>query len=78
MLNFVFISIKTMKPRMTRLCIYPKDIQRITGKSERYSRALLQKIKRSLNKSDHQLLSLEEFSTYIGLPLESIRAFITD
>ena len=78
MLNFVPISIKTMKPRLTRLCIYPKDIQRITGKSERYSRALLQTIKKSLNKSDHQLLSLEEFSTYIGLPLESIRTFITD
>ena len=28
-----------------RICIYPKDIQRITGKSERYGRLLLAKIK---------------------------------
>lgn len=67
-----------MKPKTTRLCIYPKDIQRITGKSERYSRDLIQKIKKSLNKAPHQILSIEEFCTYIGLSLESVLPFITD
>ena len=28
-----------------RACIYPKDIQRITGRSERYGRKLLNDIK---------------------------------
>ncbi|MDQ0477479.1 hypothetical protein [Chryseobacterium sp. MDT2-18] len=61
-----------MKPRITRLCIYPKDIQRITGKSERYSRDLIRKIKKELNKSEHQVLTVEEFSSYMGIPCQSI------
>lgn len=67
-----------MKPRLTRLCIYPKDIQRITGKSERYSRDLIHKIKKSLNKSEHQMLSVQEFCIYIGLSPDAVREFITD
>ena len=67
-----------MKPRITRLCIYPKDIQRITGKSERYSRDLIHKIRKSLNKEDHQVITIDELSTYLGIPLHSVQAFITD
>ena len=67
-----------MKPRITRLCIYPKDIQRITGKSERYSRDLIHKIRKTLNKEDHQVITIEELSTYLGIPLDSVQAFITD
>ncbi|WP_133440690.1 hypothetical protein [Chryseobacterium salivictor] len=67
-----------MRPRITRLCIYPKDIQRITGKSERYSRDLIHKIKKSLNKPAHQILTVEEFCIYLGLSLESVQEFITD
>ncbi|MBW8360986.1 MAG: hypothetical protein K0M56_02225 [Kaistella sp.] len=67
-----------MKPRITRLCIYPKDIQRVTGRSERYSRELLSKIKKTLNKQEHQMVSVEEFCTYIGLPYEHVREMITD
>ncbi|MGA9212290.1 hypothetical protein [Kaistella sp.] len=65
-----------MKPKITRLCIYPKDIQLITGKSERYSRELILKIKISLNKPDHQVLTVQEFCTYMGLPYESTQEFI--
>ena len=65
-----------MRPRITRLCIYPKDIQRITGKSERYSRDLIHKIKKALNKPDHQFLTIEEFCTYMGLPFEAVHPFI--
>ncbi|MBH1960112.1 MAG: hypothetical protein I8H68_08375 [Flavobacteriia bacterium] len=67
-----------MKPRITRLCIYPKDIQRITGKSERYSRDLILKIKTALNKPSHQLLTAHEFCTYMGIPFDSIQEFIKD
>ncbi|AZB23013.1 hypothetical protein EG338_06200 [Kaistella haifensis] len=67
-----------MKPRITRLCIYPKDIQRITGKSERYSRELIHKIKTALNKPSHQLVTVQEFCTYMGIPYESIQEFIKD
>lgn len=67
-----------MKPRLTRICIYPKDIQLITGKSERYSRDLIMKIKSSLNKPEHQFLTVQEFCTYMGIPYESVREAIRD
>jgi hypothetical protein len=38
---------------MKRLCIYPKDVQVITGKSSRHSRYLVQFIKKSLGKQEH-------------------------
>ena len=67
-----------MKPRLTRICIYPKDIQRITGKSERYSRDLILKIKASLHKLPHQILTVEEFCSYMGIPYESVQDLIKD
>jgi len=65
-----------MKPQLTRLCIYPKDIQIITGKSERYSRDLIQKIKKHLHKEEHQLVTFQEFCEYMGIPLEQVQAVI--
>jgi len=63
---------------MERLCIYPKDIQIVTGKSERYGRYLINLIKKKLDKEPHQLVSVEEFCTYTGLNearvVKSIRA----
>lgn len=61
-----------------RICIYPKDIMRITGKGEKYCRSYLEKIKDSLNKEDHQLLSVEEFCQYTGLKIEQVEPFIID
>lgn len=39
----------------------------ITGKSERYSRYLIQRIKKHLGKQDHQVVSISEFCEYMGL-----------
>lgn len=58
--------------RPQRVCIYPKDIMIITGKSERYSRRLLKQIKQHLSKKEHQFVSIEEFSDYTGLSKETI------
>jgi hypothetical protein len=52
---------------LKRVVIYPKDIMQITGKSERYSREILRKIKTLHNKQKHQLVSLQEFCDFIGL-----------
>ena len=57
---------------MKRVAIYPKDIMIITGKSERYSRDLLKQLKEKLKKEKHQVVSLQEFCTYIGLTLADI------
>jgi hypothetical protein len=55
-----------------RICIYPKDIMRITGKSERYSRTLLTKIRNSLKKSNEQFISISEFCAYTGLKIDEV------
>ena len=67
-----------MKIGTQRSIIYPKDIQRITGKSERYGRFLLRKIKDELSKKDHQFVTVEEFSHYSGLTKDFIHSFIVD
>jgi len=63
---------------MNRICIYPKDIQRITGKSERYGRKLIQKLRIRLGKQPHQFITIKEFSDYSGIELEVINKYITD
>lgn len=67
-----------MRKPPQRLCIYPKDVQRITGKSERWSRNLIRTIMLKLKKEHHQFITLEEFSTYTGIDLEKIRETIVD
>ena len=57
---------------MDRLCIYPKDIMRITGRSERYGRHIIKKIKDELKKEPHQLVTIEEVCTYLGLKKEQV------
>ena len=61
---------------MKRVVIYPKDIMIITGKSERYSRYLIQRIKKHLGKEDHQVVSISEFCTYMGLDELEIQSSI--
>jgi hypothetical protein len=57
---------------MVRLCIYPKDIQIVTGKSERYGRRLLKKIKDDIAKENHQYITVEEFCTFTGLKIDEV------
>ena len=61
---------------MDRITIYPKDIQRITGRSERYGRLLIRKIKLHLNKEHHQFVTIEEFCAYTGLKLENVTHYL--
>ncbi len=59
-----------------RACIYPKDIQRITGRSERYGRKLLQDIKNYFEKEPHQFVTIKEFSEYSGIEMEEVIQYI--
>ena len=61
---------------MKRVVIYPKDIMIITGKSERYSRYLIQRIKKHLKKEDHQVVSVSEFCEYMGLEENEINSIL--
>jgi hypothetical protein len=61
-----------------RIIIYPKDVQRITGKSERAGRALLMKIKKTNDKTKHQFVSVNEFADFTGLSVEEITSYLLD
>ncbi|HPW98076.1 MAG TPA: hypothetical protein PK218_05915 [Flavobacterium sp.] len=65
-----------MKLELKRVCIYPKDVQRITGKSYRHARLLLIEVKKHFNKEPHQLVAIEEFCSYTGLQLEHVLPLI--
>lgn len=65
-----------MKIEKKRLCIYSKDIQRITGKSYRQSARLLQKIRSDLNKLENEFVSVEEFCNYTSLKIEQVEPLI--
>ena len=65
-----------MRTENKRLCIYPKDIQRITGKSYRQSIRLLQKMRKKLNKLEDELVSIEEFCHFTSLKIEHVEPLI--
>lgn len=58
---------------MERICIYPKDVQLVTGKSERWGRDVIKKIKTKFSKQEHQLVSIDEFCLYTGLSAQSVK-----
>lgn len=59
-----------------RICIYPKDVMLITGKTERHGRMLLERIKFSLNKQQHQFITVKEFCAYTGLEESDVSALL--
>ncbi len=58
---------------MGRLCIYNKDIQLITGKSERSCRKIIAQIRKLYNKQKHQSITIDEFCQYQGLNCEEVK-----
>ena len=58
--------------------MYPKDVMRITGKGEKYSRNYLEKIRKKLQKEEHQFVTVEEFCKYTGLKVEQVEHFLID
>ena len=61
---------------MSRICIYPKDIARITGKSYRQSLRIYHAIKKVNHKQPHQVVTLEELCAYLGLEKEVVSGMI--
>ena len=64
--------------KKNHIIIYPKDVQRITGKSDRYGRLLLNKIRQQLSKEPHQFVSVEEFCQFTGLVPDQVTSFLND
>jgi len=65
-----------MKKNNKRICIYPKDIQLITGKSYRQSVRILKNIKIFYNKKKSDLVTVQEFCLYSGLDFDEVDVLI--
>jgi hypothetical protein len=60
-----------------RCVIYAKDIQRITGRSVRYSHEVIRKIRQITDKEKGQYITLSEFSEFSGIPREDLEEYLT-
>lgn len=60
------------RPRPSRVVIYPKDIQLLTGKSYRHALYLNKEIRDYFRKKNHHLLTIYEFADYTGISPEVI------
>ena len=58
--------------RRESITVYAKDVQRITGKSDRYARQLLKKIRGHFKKEGHQFISVNDFCAYTGLSEQDV------
>ncbi len=57
---------------MNRICIYTKDVQIITGKSDKTARAIINKIRCKNNKSKDQPITVKELAQFLGVDSKQI------
>lgn len=53
---------------LKRITIYHKDIEILTGRTDRYARKVMRALRKKYNKEKHQLVSIGELCTYLGIP----------
>jgi hypothetical protein len=75
LINFLF-SMLHKHAIQKRLIIYPKDIKMITGKSYRRACILWNEVRKTLNKAEHQVLTIREFCDYMGLEEQLVLEFL--
>ena len=63
--------------RLNRIVIYPQDVAIITGRSDRYGRMIIKRIKKQLGKEQHQLVTIKEFAVYIDVDLLEIMSVLS-
>jgi hypothetical protein len=61
-----------------RICIYPKDVQNITGRKEKTARRMLNKIKSKLGKSKEEFITVQEFCKFTGITEDEVARFMID
>lgn len=67
-----------MKKDTTRIVIYAKDIERITGRRLRTCYAILQKIRVFYNKKKNDFVTAKEFCSFLNIDEELIKDFLVD
>jgi hypothetical protein len=66
-------SIQNSRLVEKRICIYAKDIQLLTGKSERYSRKVIAQVRKHYGKSKDKLLTIKEFCEFMHLDEQEVK-----
>jgi len=61
---------------MRRIVIYPQDVALITGRSDRYGRMIIKRIKEHLGKDRYQLVTIQEFADYMALDISLVESVI--
>ena len=61
-----------------RICIYPKDIQNITGRKEKSARRMFNTIKDRLGKPREGFVTVQEFCEFTGISEVEVLRFIMD
>jgi len=59
-----------------RMYIYPKDVERITGKKSSYCRNLILLIRAIYGKKKHQGVTVNEYCDYMNVEREEVEAFL--
>ncbi|SKB77783.1 hypothetical protein SAMN05660841_02318 [Sphingobacterium nematocida] len=65
-----------MKSPLQRLTVYPSDLQKITGRSERTCQRLINKIRDMFGLGRQQLVTVHQASEYLGIPMIEMYSFI--
>ncbi len=61
---------------LVRICVYAKDIQKMTGKGQSYARRLIQKIREASGKEVGDHITLSDFCRYTKMREEEVRPFL--
>ncbi len=61
---------------MTRIAIYPKDIQNILGRSESTARRIYLSIKDALGKKKDQPVTVKEFCIHLNIKEEEVTSLL--
>lgn len=64
--------------KINRICIYPKDVQAITGRSLNFSRLLLREMRRELGKGKNDFITIEEFCRYKRISYEEVKKILNN
>ncbi|WP_089242465.1 hypothetical protein [Belliella buryatensis] len=56
--------------------IYAQDIMIITGRSKSYAYKVLKEIKSFYNKQDHQMVTIEEYADFHGIPVQKVKDYV--
>lgn len=66
----------TNNPIPSRVVLYPKDVENITGRRGSTARRLIQRIREALGKSKDEFITIKEFSLFTGIDEDLIKDFL--